>query len=76
MLYLANILFVFFFSYCEVMVSAIVNPTKFFVQKAGPVSSELDRLNDEMTVFFTDESNRQPFSAGPDVVLSFFHFLT
>jgi len=56
------------------MVSAIVNPTKFFVQKAGPLSSELDRLNNDMTVFFSDESNRQPFSAGPHVVLSLFTF--
>ena len=44
--------------FAEVMVSMVESPHKFYVQKAGPLSKELDRLIADMTDFYKVESNR------------------
>ncbi|KFB40048.1 AGAP010171-PA-like protein [Anopheles sinensis] len=42
----------------EVYVSAIVSPSKFFVQLVGPQSAELDALVDNMTEYYNQSQNR------------------
>lgn len=46
-----------FHRFCEVMISAIESPSKFFVQKAGPFSKELDRLIENMSEFYKKQDN-------------------
>ncbi|XP_044758198.1 tudor and KH domain-containing protein homolog isoform X2 [Coccinella septempunctata] len=42
----------------EVYVSALVDPSKFWIQIFGPKAAELDRLVEEMTEFYYNEENR------------------
>lgn len=49
--------------FAEVMVSMVESPHKFYVQKAGPLSKELDRLIADMTDFYKIESNRAKCAA-------------
>ncbi|XP_019875446.2 tudor and KH domain-containing protein homolog [Aethina tumida] len=42
----------------EVYVSAVVTPSKFWVQIVGPKASELDMLVEEMTEYYNKEDNR------------------
>jgi len=42
----------------EVYVSSISDPSKFFVQKVGPMSIELDRLAEDMSDYYEVEANR------------------
>ncbi|XP_052871649.1 tudor and KH domain-containing protein homolog [Anopheles cruzii] len=43
----------------EVFVSAVVSPSKFFVQLVGPQSAELDALVDSMTEYYGQAPNRE-----------------
>ncbi|XP_058057767.1 tudor and KH domain-containing protein homolog [Anopheles bellator] len=43
----------------EVFVSAVVSPSKFFVQLVGPQSAELDALVDSMTEYYGQAQNRE-----------------
>uniref|UniRef100_A0A182JJZ3 Uncharacterized protein n=1 Tax=Anopheles atroparvus TaxID=41427 RepID=A0A182JJZ3_ANOAO len=43
----------------EVYVSAIISPSKFFVQLVGPQSAELDVLVDNMTEYYNQSQNRE-----------------
>ena len=43
----------------EVLVSGVVSPAEFYVQKTGPRSVDLDKLTAEMTGFYDDEINRK-----------------
>lgn len=49
--------------FAEVMVSMVESPHKFYVQKSGPLSKELDRLIADMTDFYKVESNREKCAA-------------
>lgn len=49
--------------YCEVFVSSVKNPSCFFVQSVGHQSGELDRLIEEMTDLYSQESFRQQLTA-------------
>lgn len=44
------------------MVSFVVSPSKFFVQKAGASSKELDCLIDDLTDFYSVKENRQQYA--------------
>ncbi|KAI9557420.1 hypothetical protein GHT06_017248 [Daphnia sinensis] len=48
--------------FCEVMVSFVESPSKFFVQKAGSCSKELDCLIDDLTDFYSVKENRQQYA--------------
>jgi len=53
----------------EVYVSSISDPSKFYVQKVGPQSIELDRLAEEMSSYYDLEANRLNSTLdGEDVV--------
>ncbi|XP_065338424.1 tudor and KH domain-containing protein homolog isoform X1 [Cloeon dipterum] len=43
--------------FLEVYVSAMKNPSRFWIQKVGPTSVELDKLVDKMTEFYSQEEN-------------------
>lgn len=43
----------------EVYVSALCHPDKFYVQMMGPSTVALDRLNENMTDYYSREENRQ-----------------
>ncbi|XP_053673348.1 tudor and KH domain-containing protein homolog [Anopheles nili] len=43
----------------EVYVSAVVSPSKFFVQLVGPQSLELDLLTNSMTEYYNQSQNRE-----------------
>lgn len=42
----------------EVYVSAIASPSRFWVQRVGPQSKELDSLTEEMSTYYDNEENR------------------
>ncbi|KAK4016895.1 hypothetical protein OUZ56_031859 [Daphnia magna] len=48
--------------FCEVMVSFVESPSKFFLQKAGASSKELDCLIDDLTDFYSVKENRQQYA--------------
>ena len=43
----------------EVFVSGVESPGQFWVQKVGPHSVELDKLTQNMTDFYAEDSNRK-----------------
>ncbi len=45
------------------MISAVESPSKFFVQKAGLLSKELDCLTENITDFYSNEENRLQYAA-------------
>lgn len=45
-------------SQLEVFVSAVVSPSKFYLQLVGPQSTELDILVDTMTQYYNQQNNR------------------
>ena len=45
------------------MISSVESPSRFFIQKAGPQSKELDRLIEFMTDFYSNEDNRLQYAA-------------
>jgi hypothetical protein len=45
-----------------VMVSVVESPSKFFVQKGGTLSKELDCLIDDLTEFYSNEDNRLQYA--------------
>ncbi|EFX89622.1 hypothetical protein DAPPUDRAFT_310414 [Daphnia pulex] len=51
-----------FDGFCEVMVSVVESPSKFFVQKGGTLSKELDCLIDDLTEFYSNEDNRLQYA--------------
>lgn len=46
--------------YCEIMVSYVDTPSKFFVQKCGILSKELDSLIKNMTDYYSNRDNSFP----------------
>jgi len=44
---------------CDVFVSGVDSPGKFWVQKVGQRSVDLDKLTQEMTDFYSDDTNRK-----------------
>ncbi|KAF4519353.1 hypothetical protein B566_EDAN011359 [Ephemera danica] len=47
--------------FMEVYVAAMKNPGRFWIQKVGPPSVDLDRLVDKMSEFYNQEENRKIF---------------
>jgi hypothetical protein len=45
------------------MVSVVESPSKFFVQKCGTLSKDLDCLIDDMTEFYSKGDNRLQYAA-------------
>ena len=45
--------------FMEVFVSAVDTAGHFWVQVVGPKSTELDKLVEDMTNYYSDETNRQ-----------------
>lgn len=43
----------------EVYISAMVDPSRFWVQIVGPKATELDCLVEEMTEYYSKEENRK-----------------
>lgn len=43
------------------MLSMVENPSRFFIQKAGPLSKELDCLIEKMSDFYTKKSECSEF---------------
>ena len=53
----------------EVYVSGVESPGQFWVQKVGPHSVELDKLTQNMTDFYAEDSNRKLMSVATVQVL-------
>ena len=45
------------------MISMVESPTRFFVQKAGSLSKDLDCLIEDITDFYSNNDNRLQYTA-------------
>ena len=59
----------------EVFVSGVESPGQFWVQKVGPHSVELDKLTQNMTDFYAEDSNRKLMAVATVQVLYRCHIL-
>ena len=54
--------------FIQVMVSAVINPSEFYVQLAGPLAARLDQLMDKTTDFYEIKENRENMKVKPEDV--------
>ncbi|KAG1696135.1 Tudor and KH domain-containing [Nymphon striatum] len=54
--------------FIETYSSAVINPSKFYLQNIGPRSIELDKMMEDMTKFYCDEMNRKNYTLSTDLI--------